>query len=97
MVCGMLCVAVVQAIAIARRAHVHSRAGRVPAVRAGWLRMPYSTGGTCIVVLSAGMLSRHVMLCLGTSKLLPDVVRVVSKIPGPDSISSEPSVSHSMA
>ena len=26
------------------------------------LGMPYSTGGTCIVVLSAGMLSRHAML-----------------------------------
>ena len=36
-VCGTSCVAVVQAIAIARRAQVHSRAGRSPAcVRGGY-------------------------------------------------------------
>ena len=38
-VCSTLCVAVVQAIAIARRAQSHSRAGRVPGAREVPLRM----------------------------------------------------------
>ena len=38
-VCGLSCVAVVQAIAIARRVHVHGRAGRCPAAPELLLRL----------------------------------------------------------